>query len=198
MEFHEKLQELRKQKGLTQEELAMQLYVSRTAVSKWESGRGYPSIDSLKVISNYFSVSIDDLLSGEKLIFIAEKEKVSFLKSNNIISVILMIVPLIIFFINIILVLTLKENFPVSLTTDILWFNEAFSYKLCDIINDAITNSNNFFVTILLFISIVLAGILETVLSLLHLVVFIVVYVLALIYGFGFQTMVGSIIVGTK
>ena len=48
MEFHEKLQELRKAKGLTQEELAEVLYVSRTAISKWESGRGFPSIDSLK------------------------------------------------------------------------------------------------------------------------------------------------------
>ena len=48
MEFHEKLQELRKQKGITQEKLAEALYVSRTAVSKWESGRGYPGIDSLK------------------------------------------------------------------------------------------------------------------------------------------------------
>lgn len=38
MEFHEKLQQLRKQRGLTQEDLAAQLYVSRTAVSKWESG----------------------------------------------------------------------------------------------------------------------------------------------------------------
>lgn len=74
MEFYEKLQELRKSRGLTQEELAEALYVSRTAISKWESGRGYPSIDSLKAISNYFSVSIDDLLSGDKLIAIAEKE----------------------------------------------------------------------------------------------------------------------------
>ena len=74
MEFCEKLRELRKIRGLTQEELAEILYVSRTAVSKWESGRGYPSIDSLKEISNYFSVTIDDLLSAEKLIFIAEKE----------------------------------------------------------------------------------------------------------------------------
>ena len=74
MEFHEKLQKLRKNRGLTQEELAEALYVSRTAVSKWESGRGYPSIDSLKEISNYFSVSIDDLLSGEKVLKIAEKE----------------------------------------------------------------------------------------------------------------------------
>lgn len=70
MEFHEKLQELRKNRGLTQEELAEALYVSRTAISKWESVRGYPSIDSLKEISDYFSVTIDDLLSGEKLLSI--------------------------------------------------------------------------------------------------------------------------------
>ena len=81
MEFHEKLQELRKSRGLTQEELAEALFVSRTAISKWESGRGYPSIDSLKEISRYFSVSIDDLLSGEQLIFIAEKENKSNLNS---------------------------------------------------------------------------------------------------------------------
>lgn len=77
MEFHEKLQELRKNRGLTQEELAEALYVSRTAISKWETGRGYPSIDSLKEISTFFSVSIDDLLSGEKLLSLAEKENKS-------------------------------------------------------------------------------------------------------------------------
>ena len=80
MEFHEKLQDLRKNRGITQEELAEALYVSRTAISKWESGRGYPSIDSLKEISNYFSVTIDDLLSGEKLLSIAEKENKSNLR----------------------------------------------------------------------------------------------------------------------
>ena len=74
MEFHEKLQELRKGRGLTQEELAESLYVSRTAISKWESGRGYPSIDSLKEISSYFSVTIDELLSSDRLLSIAEKE----------------------------------------------------------------------------------------------------------------------------
>ena len=77
MEFNEKLQELRKSRGLTQEELAEALYVSRTAISKWESGRGYPSIDSLKEISKFFSVTIDDLLSGEKIISIAERENKS-------------------------------------------------------------------------------------------------------------------------
>ena len=81
MEFNEKLQELRKRKGLTQEELAEALYVSRTAISKWESGRGYPSIDSLKEISKFFSVSLDELLSGERLLSIAEKENKANLQS---------------------------------------------------------------------------------------------------------------------
>lgn len=74
MEFNEKLQELRKNKGLTQEELAEALYVSRTAISKWESGRGYPSIDSLKEISKYFSVTIDELLSSDEVLSIAEED----------------------------------------------------------------------------------------------------------------------------
>ena len=102
MEFHEKLQELRKSRGLTQEELAEALYVSRTAVSKWESGRGYPSIDSLKEISAYFSVSIDDLLSGEKLILLAQKENKSNIQSicdllmgtTDLFALILILLPL--------------------------------------------------------------------------------------------------------
>ena len=84
MEFNEKLQELRKNKGLTQEELAEALYVSRTAISKWESGRGYPSIDSLKEIVKYFSVTIDELLSSNEVLSIAEednKQKEKHLKS---------------------------------------------------------------------------------------------------------------------
>lgn len=74
MELNEKLLELRKQKGLTQAELAEILFVSRTAVSKWESGRGYPSIDSLKAIAKFFGVTIDELLSGEELLTIAEED----------------------------------------------------------------------------------------------------------------------------
>ncbi len=74
MEFHEKLQELRKQKNLTQEELSEMLFVSRNAVSKWESGRGYPSIDSLKAIAEFFEITIDELLSNRELICIAEKD----------------------------------------------------------------------------------------------------------------------------
>ncbi len=77
MELNKKLQELRKQKQLTQEELAEILFVSRTAISKWESGRGYPSIESLKAISKLFSISVDELLSGEELINVAEKDSQS-------------------------------------------------------------------------------------------------------------------------
>ena len=78
MEFNEKLQELRKSRSLTQEELAEALFVSRTAISKWESGRGYPSIDSLKEISRFFSITIDDLICSEEMISVAENEKKEF------------------------------------------------------------------------------------------------------------------------
>lgn len=74
MEFNQKLQELRRQKNLTQEELAEQLFVSRTAVSKWESGRGYPNLDSLKAIAKFFNVTIDELLSGEELLTVSEED----------------------------------------------------------------------------------------------------------------------------
>ena len=102
MEFGEKLCEIRKSKGLTQGELAKDLFVSRTAISKWESGRGYPSIDSIKEISKYFSVSIDELLSGEKIISIAEKENKSNIKNicdllfgiSDILYFMLMVLPI--------------------------------------------------------------------------------------------------------
>ena len=102
MELSEKLQELRRSRGLTQEELAEALYVTRTAVSKWESGRGYPSIDSLKELSRFFSVSIDELLSGEALVQLAENENRSNLRSVcellfgvvDLLSVCLVLLPL--------------------------------------------------------------------------------------------------------
>ena len=102
MEFNEKLQELRKNKGITQEELAEALFVSRTAISKWESGRGYPSIDSLKEIAAYFSITIDELLSGETLLDIAEKENESNLRRMHdmlfgvadLLSLLMIILPL--------------------------------------------------------------------------------------------------------
>ena len=60
---------------MTQEELAQALFVSRTAISKWESGRGYPSIDSLKELSRFFSVTIDELIGSEEVVSAAEEDQ---------------------------------------------------------------------------------------------------------------------------
>ena len=60
MDFGEKLKALRTERGLTQEQLAARLYVSRTAVSKWETGGGSPNLDSLQAVARLFDVSVDD------------------------------------------------------------------------------------------------------------------------------------------
>lgn len=74
MELSEKLQSLRKQHELTQEQVADRLYVSRTAVSKWETGNGCPNLDSLKGLAALYGVSVDELLSGDELITLAGSE----------------------------------------------------------------------------------------------------------------------------
>ncbi len=74
MEFNEKLQDLRKRNKLTQEQLSQKLNISRTAVSKWESGRGFPNIEALKNISKIFNIPIDQLLSGEEILDVAEND----------------------------------------------------------------------------------------------------------------------------
>ena len=65
MELSQKLVALRKKSGMTQQELAEKVYVTRTAVSKWENGKGYPAIDSLKLLSKVYGVSLDELVSDE-------------------------------------------------------------------------------------------------------------------------------------
>ncbi|MDE6598128.1 MAG: helix-turn-helix domain-containing protein [Clostridia bacterium] len=63
MTFGQELKKLRNDNSMTQEQLADLIFVTRTAISKWETDNGYPSIDSLKAISNLFSISIDELIS---------------------------------------------------------------------------------------------------------------------------------------
>lgn len=86
MDFGEKLKALRTERGLTQEQLAAKLYVSRTAVSKWETGGGSPNLDSLQAIARLFSVSVDDLLSTEDLIVLARDERRSTARSNGLLA----------------------------------------------------------------------------------------------------------------
>ena len=62
MEFCDKLKELRAVKGVSQTKLAADIHISRSAVAKWENGLGLPNDESLKLLSEYFGVSIDELL----------------------------------------------------------------------------------------------------------------------------------------
>lgn len=65
MTFGVKLKKLRSDNELTQEQLADRIFVTRTAISKWETDKGYPSIDSLKQLSNLFHIGIDELISDD-------------------------------------------------------------------------------------------------------------------------------------
>ncbi len=62
----EQIQRMRKSRGLSQEELADKIGVSRQAVSKWESGQSQPDIDRLLALSDFFAVSVDTLLKGSE------------------------------------------------------------------------------------------------------------------------------------
>ena len=79
MILQEKLKELRKQSGLTQEQAAEKLNVSRAAVARWETGKGIPDISNLITISEVFDISLDELIKGdrkvEKKIVADEKAK---------------------------------------------------------------------------------------------------------------------------
>lgn len=67
MTFGQKLKKLRSENNLTQEQLADMIFVTRSAVSKWETDSGYPGIDSFKAISGLFGVSIDELISDDDI-----------------------------------------------------------------------------------------------------------------------------------
>ena len=86
MNIGEKLKALRTERGLTQEQLAAKLYVSRTAVSKWETGGGSPNLDSLQAVARLFDVSVDDLLSTDDLIVLARDERRSSARSGGMLS----------------------------------------------------------------------------------------------------------------
>ena len=66
MKFNEKLLELRKEKGLSQEELGEKLGVTRQTVSKWELGNTSPKLDDLMKICDFFEISVDELIGNEK------------------------------------------------------------------------------------------------------------------------------------
>ena len=78
MEFSEKLKELRSEKGISQAKLAADIHISRSAVAKWENGLGLPNDESLKLLADYFAITIDDLIPNK-----SNEEIVSMLIMEN-------------------------------------------------------------------------------------------------------------------
>lgn len=79
MNFSEKLKEIRKDKGLSQEQLAEKIGVSRQAITKWETGKGLPDVENMVIIAEIFKTTLDELLrdsaikqESEKPVFISE------------------------------------------------------------------------------------------------------------------------------
>ena len=78
---------LRKKHGLTQEELASRIFVTRTAVSKWEQGKTDPNLETLKLLAKEFNCTIDELISEKKIelnnINVVQKENILIEKQVN-------------------------------------------------------------------------------------------------------------------
>ena len=102
LELNKKIKQIRNDNKLTQEQFAEKMLVSRTAVSKWENGTCYPSVDSLKYMSKIFNVSLDKLLSSEEILEIVNMENKSNMSKYNcllfclldIVRIIFIILPL--------------------------------------------------------------------------------------------------------
>ena len=88
MSFGSNLENLRKQKGWSQDKLADKLHISRQAISKWENGTSKPDIDNVKSISNIFSIGIDELLDNELPDRAAKLDVEKEEKKENVIQVI--------------------------------------------------------------------------------------------------------------
>lgn len=86
MKFNEKLLAIRKKQGLSQEELGMELQVSRQTISKWEAGQSYPDFQRLVMLSDYFNMTLDELVKDIDVQDVREKnlmeEKVSSIYSD--------------------------------------------------------------------------------------------------------------------
>ena len=83
VEFGEQLRRAREEKGMTQQSLAEQLYVTRQSVSRWECGDRYPDLLTTKKISEILGVSLDDLLSGKEMEKVVERNPVIENKAAN-------------------------------------------------------------------------------------------------------------------
>ena len=102
MNISEKIKKIRNDEKLTQEQFAEKIYVSRNAVAKWETNRGYPDIQNLITISEVFNVSLDELVKADdrvksKIIAESSSKKWHFLVIMYLISIIIYIFYFLIF-----------------------------------------------------------------------------------------------------
>ena len=86
MQFNEKLKDLRIKKGISQAELAEQIFVSRSAVAKWENGLGLPSEDSLTMLAQYFSVNREELYSDKATEAVIVNKNITISKSRKLLA----------------------------------------------------------------------------------------------------------------
>ena len=130
VEFGEQLRKAREEKGMTQQTLAEQLFVTRYAVSKWECGERYPDLPTTQKIAEVLDVSLDDLLSGKDMAKAVEINPVVEKKSANNIMIAMFAfilfanMPVLVYF-----CLTMP-NYPVSEWSSV-WF--IIFYSILDI-----------------------------------------------------------------
>ncbi len=97
MTLGERIQDLRKKNGYSQEKLATKLNVSRQAVQKWEQNICEPSIDSLTLIANLFDVSLDYLLTGKEDAKVDDRDSSKSLTKRDIILLIVFLISVLAF-----------------------------------------------------------------------------------------------------
>ena len=133
MEFENRLYELRKQKGLSQEELASRLDVTRQTVSKWELGETAPDIKQAQILSQIFNISLDELTGNDTKGVIYEKVSnterlagtvIRILKALGIFFIAFVIVSVIIFVISIIAFSNLREEVSFENNVEKVTFTE--------------------------------------------------------------------------
>lgn len=133
MEFGNRLYELRKQKGLSQEELANRLDVTRQTVSKWELGETAPDIKQAQILSQIFNISLDELTGNDTKGVIYEKVSnterlagtvIRILKTLGIFFIAFVIVSVIIFVISIIAFSNLREEVSFENNVEKVTFTE--------------------------------------------------------------------------
>lgn len=92
MEFSKKLRKLRKEKGISQQILANAVFVSRSAIAKWENGLGLPSEESLEALANFFNVPKEFLKTDTPEVIVIEKNKIIKKLSGSMCAIILVVV----------------------------------------------------------------------------------------------------------